>query len=112
VRDGLAPAGDLVITIDDAPARCRAPQAWSRAGDDWREVARGPAPTEGPAEPDVLLAPGPRDFGLLRLAGGQGRRTRRRVLVAPGAPGEPLFDASGVCRGNPVSEKAAISSSG
>jgi hypothetical protein len=39
VRDGLDPAGNLVVTIDDAPVRCRAPQTWSRTGNDWREAA-------------------------------------------------------------------------
>ena len=52
VRDGLAPAGNLVVTIDDTPVRCRAPQIWSRAGDDWREAAQGPA-LRGDACPTV-----------------------------------------------------------
>ena len=52
VRDGLAPAGNLVVTIDDTPVRCRAPQTWSRAGDDWREAAQGPA-LRGAACPTV-----------------------------------------------------------
>jgi hypothetical protein len=43
VRDGLAPGGDLVVATDDSPERCRAPQAWTREGDHWREVAQGPA---------------------------------------------------------------------
>jgi FG-GAP repeat len=52
VRDGLGRGGDVLVAIDDAPARCRAPQAWRRAGAGWREVAHG-----GPALADATCPP-------------------------------------------------------
>lgn len=43
VRDGLGASGNLLVTVDDAAAGCRAPKLWHSAGADWHEAARGPA---------------------------------------------------------------------
>jgi hypothetical protein len=43
VRDGVGPDGGLVVATGDVPGDCHAPEVWRRAGDAWREVARGPA---------------------------------------------------------------------
>ena len=41
VTDGIDGRGEVVFAIADAAAECRAPQAWRRAGADWREAATG-----------------------------------------------------------------------
>jgi hypothetical protein len=52
VRDGLAPSGDLVAVVDDAPRSCHAVQLWGHRADRWQEIAAGP-PLPGPACPSV-----------------------------------------------------------
>jgi len=52
VLNGLAPGGDLLVALDDAPERCRAPQVWTLQGSAWREVATG-APLAGSTCPSV-----------------------------------------------------------
>jgi hypothetical protein len=82
VRDGLAPGGDVVVTVDDTAAACRALQLWGYRTGRWRPVAAGP-PLTGSACPSVTarLSPDARlaavyDYGagratLTSLAGGR-----------------------------------------
>jgi hypothetical protein len=71
VGNGLAPAGDLLVALDDAPARCREPQVWRLDGDTWREAATG-TPLDGEACPPVTarLAPNGRTLAVYDYSGG------------------------------------------
>jgi hypothetical protein len=73
-RDGLAPGGDLLVAVDDAAAvaRCRAPQAWHRAGGTWREAAQGP-PLPGDPCPRVTarLTPDGRTLAVYDYSAGR-----------------------------------------
>jgi hypothetical protein len=77
VRDGLAPGGDLIVVVDDAPEACRALQLWGRQAGHWRQIVAGP-PLTGPACPSVTarLSPDARLVAVYDYGAGRATLTR------------------------------------
>ena len=87
VTDGIDGRGEVVFAIADAAAECRAPQAWRRAGADWREAATG-APLAATPCPTVTARVAADGRTMARLP-----RLGKEILVK-GTPANPKLRLS------------------
>jgi hypothetical protein len=90
VTDGVTERGERIVAVAAGDADCRTPQAWSRAGDAWREVAIGRplAAQPCPAVTARLAADG-RTLAVYDFGAG-----RAEVFALDGSAFQPLGSAA------------------